>query len=316
MSISSERLVPSRSSPSTALVGAAAAMLVARTASADATLSEKRSTDYYVAHASIAGATLIGAPIVDALLSAPDDPARVDAWFCFEGSVNGNMSATAATWSDRLVFATVAGPAFAEIGSGTDRTLTNHSIVYAETLGVQLALNVTVKHLVRRARPYTHNPNPLVAEFRQQEGGDANLSFYSGHSSAAFAAAVAGSYLFGAKTADPWSRRIIWFSELGLATSTAHLRVRAGMHYYSDVLVGMLVGTGLGIAMPYLHGDRYKPDAGDYAAASAGFVVGALVPLLVATDDVRVPWSDASISFRVTPWMPPDGAGAMVSGAF
>jgi membrane-associated phospholipid phosphatase len=239
----------------------------------------------------------------------------VDAWFRFEAPVNGYMSATAASWSDRLVFTTLAVPVFAEVGNGVDRQLANHAIVYGQTIGFQLLLDVGVKHAVRRARPYTHNCDPRVEEFRCSQGAEANLSFYSGHSSTAFAAALSGSYLFAAKTDDAWSRRIVWFSELGFAAATAHLRVRAGMHYYSDVIVGTLVGTAFGLAVPYLHGERYRPDASEYGAAAAGFAVGALAPLFVRTTDVRLEWGGREITtLHVGPWIPPGGAGVSVTG--
>jgi membrane-associated phospholipid phosphatase len=299
-----------------ASVIALGASLLACPAFADANLTAKRSTAYYVANTSVAGATLVGAAVLDTVLRSGDEPARTGEWFGFEEPVQSNMSATAAAWSDRLGLLTVATPVFAEIGGGTDRTLANHGIVYGETLGVQLLLNVGVKHLVRRARPYTHNTDPRVLEFRQGQGNEANLSFYSGHSSTAFAAAMAGSYLFAAKSADPWSRRVVWFSEFGLAASTAHLRVRAGMHYYSDVIVGTLVGAGIGLGIPYLQGERYRPDASEYIAAASGFALGALLPLLVSTDDVRLPWGNTGAKMQFTPWMPPDGAGVMASGAF
>ncbi len=299
--------------PAIALAGAT----VTSGATADPLLSEPRSTSYYAIHGGIAGVTLIGAPILDSLLMQPDAPPRIDEWFGFEASVNRNMSATAASLSDRLVLATVVTPAFAEIGSGVDRQLSNHAVVYGETMGIQLLLNVSVKQIARRARPYTHNPDPRVVEFRKGQGGDANLSFYSGHSSAAFAAAVAGSFLFAAKTDDPWSRRIVWFSEMGMAAATAHLRVRAGMHYYSDVIVGTLVGAGLGVAVPYAQGLRYRPRAEEYVAASSGFVIGALLPLFVSTTDVRLPWGNgAGATLQFAPWITPGAAGAITRGTF
>ena len=42
----------------------------------------------------------------------------------------------------------------------------------------------------------------------------------------------------------------------GLGVGTADLRTRAGMHFYSDVLVGAVVGSAVGVALPYFHGGR------------------------------------------------------------
>jgi hypothetical protein len=44
-----------------------------------------------------------------------------------------------------------------------------------------------------------------------------------------------------------------WTAQLAIAALTAHLRVRAGLHYPSDVLVGSLVGAAIGVALPLAH---------------------------------------------------------------
>jgi hypothetical protein len=113
---------------------------------------------------------------------------------------------------------------------------------------------------------------------------DAGLSFYSGHAALSFAAAVSGSYLYARRTPDARARALMWGVELGLATATANLRVRAGRHFYSDVLVGALLGSAAGVAVPLLHsepGHRYRPSGADAAAMAAGVSAGALVSQLV-----------------------------------
>jgi hypothetical protein len=70
------------------------------------------------------------------------------------------------------------------------------------------------------------------------------------------------------------------------ASGTAHLRVRAGKHFYSDVVVGALVGTAVGIGIPWLHGSRYSPSVGELGAGGAGLVLGTLLPLLLPVDDL------------------------------
>ena len=46
---------------------------------------------------------------------------------------------------------------------------------------------------------------------------------------------------------------VLWASSLSVASLTAYARVKAGMHYPSDVLVGAAVGTAIGLAVPWLH---------------------------------------------------------------
>jgi len=110
---------------------------------------------------------------------------------------------------------------------------------------------------------------------------DAHLSFYSGHSSTSFAAAVSGAFLFAEGAPDEASRCVMWATEFALAAATANFRVRAGKHYYSDVLVGALVGSALGVSVPLLSGASYAPTALEYASMGGGLVVGATLSQIV-----------------------------------
>ncbi|MGO9308956.1 MAG: phosphatase PAP2 family protein [Spirochaetia bacterium] len=42
-------------------------------------------------------------------------------------------------------------------------------------------------------------------------------------------------------------------SEVSLAALTASLRVFSGMHFMTDVIVGAVLGTAIGIALPLIH---------------------------------------------------------------
>ena len=98
-----------------------------------------------------------------------------------------------------------------------------------------LCTNVVLKHLVSRTRPWlvVEGLIPLVAE------GDPN-SFPSGHTSAAFAAAMAWRQMLPEK----WMGR----TALGMAALMGVSRLYVGVHFPSDVLCGMLVGLFCGWA--------------------------------------------------------------------
>ena len=93
-----------------------------------------------------------------------------------------------------------------------------------------LCTNVTLKHLVGRERPWLNLAGliPLVEEH------DPN-SFPSGHTCAAFAAAVA--WVMG--TEKTWLRVLC----IGAAACMGFSRLYVGVHYPLDVLVGAMVGT-------------------------------------------------------------------------
>ncbi|MDR3277296.1 MAG: phosphatase PAP2 family protein [Oscillospiraceae bacterium] len=119
------------------------------------------------------------------------------------------------------------------------------------TLLVCLALcmlvnNLLLKNLIARPRPFDALPW-LTARIARP----ADFSFPSGHTAAAFAAACA--------LARGFSRRIAIPAYL-LASLIAVSRVYVGVHYPSDVLAGVLVGTLCGFLGVYLltgrHGRR------------------------------------------------------------
>jgi membrane-associated phospholipid phosphatase len=172
----------------------------------------------------------------------------------FDDRLEGRYSPKAARLSDTILGIDVAVPVALFAGRGFDRDSGKRVFVYAETLLVALALDATVKPLVGRPRPYTYSNDPTVIDFARTQGRDAHLSFYSGHASTTFAASVAGAYLFAQSSSDANARAAVWGVELAMASATADLRTRAGMHFYSDVLAGALVGSSLGVLVPYLHG--------------------------------------------------------------
>jgi hypothetical protein len=141
------------------------------------------------------------------------------------------------------------------------------------------------------------------------------VSFYSGHSSTAFTAAIAGSLLYAESAPTPAAKLVVWGSELALAGATANLRIRAGKHYYSDVVVGAMVGSGLGILIPALHGGAYTPDGVEMLTAGGGLLVGIVASQLVP-QRMDVPRSHAATTWSLSPWAGPSALGLSASGAF
>ncbi|HSS39052.1 MAG TPA: phosphatase PAP2 family protein, partial [Polyangia bacterium] len=94
-------------------------------------------------------------------------------------------------------------------------------------------------------------------------------SFYSGHTSNAFAALSAAAVTIDARYGLTWQP---WVVTLLVGGSVAVERVLAGYHFYTDVLVGAAAGTvvGTGIAVLHLRAPRvrvslFRPSSGDGA---------------------------------------------------
>ena len=107
-------------------------------------------------------------------------------------------------------------------------------------------LNQLTKFLVMRERPFQH----ALAPADKSKSHDANLSFYSGHTTLAFSLAV-GAGTVASIRGYRW-RGLIWASGLTLAVATGYLRMAADKHYLSDVLVRAVTGAGLGWGIPML----------------------------------------------------------------
>ncbi len=228
-----------------------------------------------------------------------------------------NFSPRAAAISDVTLGLTIAAPIgylTALGGSAIDDADGDRLVLYTETLAVDLALVQIAKYVVQRPRPYTYRADAAARAYTKQHGDDSYLSFYSGHAALAFGASVSGAYLLSASDkVGSTARGFVWGTGLASAAFTANLRVRAGKHFPSDVLIGALVGTAVGYAVPALHastGKGYAMSGSDLgmglAGIAAGIAISELVPLGHPRDDGEPP---ASLAGRV--WSHVGGIGPM-----
>jgi len=124
------------------------------------------------------------------------------------------------------------------------------AVVIAEALLVNEAVNQLVKVTVQRPRPLLYD---RPADDPAYGVADNHLSFYSGHTSKTFAAGMAWASTFTRRhPGSAW--RFAAFGGAALAGGTVGLlRVLAGKHFVTDVAVGALMGTAIGLGVPWLH---------------------------------------------------------------
>ncbi len=225
----------------------------------------------------ILGVSLLGAALLGTF-GVRDRTPWGETLLPLDENVKGFFAPKAAQLSDALLLFSAATPLVLQLGRfGLNRDFARTSLVYGEALGVTVLLTAATKHLVQRPRPYVYHPDPAVQAYAADQGDDAYLSFFSGHAAFSFASAVAGAYLFGLSSPDPNASALVWGLEMAMATATAHLRVRAGKHFYTDVLVGAVVGSGVSALVVQLHRKEGPgPDARAWAAMAAGIAVGTL----------------------------------------
>lgn len=223
------------------------------------------------------------------------------------------FSATADATSDALFITALALPLGIELGRGFDDDSARRGIAWASAVGATALTAGAAKLVVRRDRPYTYNRHPGVVEYTAHAAGN-DHSFFSGHTSLAFASLTAGALLYNPTSHDDTARLGIWAGAGAIAATTGVLRIRAGQHFPTDVMVGAVVGTGFGLGLGWALAPAHDLRATDLAALGAGVAVGTAVgALLPMPSDVRLPLGVRSVA--VAPTLAPGHAGLAVTGA-
>ena len=172
--------------------------------------------------------------------------------------VLNNHNPAAKVTSDVFVYTAMSAPFVADLADVLihkrgAKSWGKDALVLLEVMAVNFALTNTIKFAILRPRPFTYG---LDGSDRDPTEGDSRLSFYSGHSSTAFAMATAYGYLFQSR--HPRSRWVapVWVLSYGIASTTGVMRVTSGKHFWSDVIVGAVAGSAIGLAIPALHKRR------------------------------------------------------------
>ena len=124
------------------------------------------------------------------------------------------------------------------------------AVLLSESASLTNGLTQITKRVVLRDRPYVFNQDaPLELRLSTKS----KLSFFSGHT------AMTASFTFF--TAQVWSdyhpesrwKPAVWAAAAAVPAVTGYLRIRAGRHYFTDVVSGYAIGALVGVLVPRLH---------------------------------------------------------------
>jgi len=225
------------------------------------------------------------------LQSVPEqglDPSNIS-WGIDRNSI-GHRSTDAYTASNVTVLATLVGaPAFALLTQpgvhGFGNVVRRPFVLYGESLLLAQACTQLLKPAVSRPRPFTYLPaseRPTESAY-DVTAEEAFRSMASGHAATTFAAASYTATDNLLSHPDAGSAEHAAVAAVGglLAGLTSTLRVQAGQHFPTDIMVGGLIGTASGVTVPLLHsyvfpGGGRAPHPGGHAwlVTAAGYVVG------------------------------------------
>jgi membrane-associated phospholipid phosphatase len=142
------------------------------------------------------------------------------------------------------------------------------ALLVTEAVVVAAAVNQVVKLAVGRERPIVH-ALPPSEKARTSQPSDNDLSFFSGHTTLAFALAASSGTI--ASMRGYRLAPLVWTSGLALGVVTGELRIAADRHYFTDVLTGALVGTAIGALVPLVAHPRVEaPGQPPAPVASSG----------------------------------------------
>jgi membrane-associated phospholipid phosphatase len=155
-------------------------------------------------------------------------------------------------------------------------------LALTEAFAVSLGLDEVAKVYIGRERPAFYFGRPDAGP----RTADAQLSFFSGHSTASFCLAAfvgrdVGDWLASHPLADAapatrlWVGRVLPAATLyGLATVVGVSRIIDQQHYLSDVLVGAAVGATVGNVVYALHFDENGQPRRHFDVQLAAFPAG------------------------------------------
>ena len=168
----------------------------------------------------------------------------------FDRFVAGNYSEKANNLSDIPLYSSFALPLALLLDQKMFKRAPQVLLLYTETMAITGSLYALTVGSVYRKRPLVYSPE---APMRRRTTKNANNSFFAGH-----VAATAGATFFSAKAFNDFNpdsrwRPVVWGVAAALPASVAYLRLQAGKHFLSDVLLGYGVGATVGIVVPHLH---------------------------------------------------------------
>jgi membrane-associated phospholipid phosphatase len=168
----------------------------------------------------------------------------------FDRSATSNYNTALGDISDIGIYTLISSPALLFLSGDIRNDIGTVATMYLETLAFMYALPSVFKGSVTRYRPFVYNPE---APIEKKLDADAIKSYFSGHTTVAFASAVFISTLYSEYYPGSKYKSWVWGGSILIAATIGYLRYASGNHYPTDILTGALVGSAIGYLVPYLH---------------------------------------------------------------
>ena len=205
----------------------------------------------------IAGAGAVAAAVAVLISGTPEpltareiDGLSRESINALDRGASWNYTEAAGDASDVLLGTVVAAPFALMLDAGAREDWETCTLMYAETMALAVILPAFGKGTVDRIRPYVYNPD---APMDKKTTRDARKSFFSRHSSAAFASAVFVSTVYGDYHPASAAKPYVWAGSLLAATAVGAMRYESGEHFPTDIIAGAVAGSVAGYIIPRIH---------------------------------------------------------------
>lgn len=168
----------------------------------------------------------------------------------FDRSASFNFSEKSRGISDALLGVALVSPALLFADKNMRSDFSTISTMYIETIWYAVFLTSIAKGSAQRIRLYAYNKEVSMSDKLTSE---TRRSFYSGHTSTAFASLVFLSTVFSEYYPNSKYTPYVIAGSVLTAGAVGLMRVQAGVHFPTDVIAGALTGAAIGYLIPYFH---------------------------------------------------------------
>lgn len=153
-------------------------------------------------------------------------------------------------FTDKLLLTSFASPFFLMLDKTGRDNFDNMAMIVFQGAMLNSALINLTKVTAKRARPYNYNPDaPLDIKLRKSS----RYSFYSGHVATAAYFSFTTAQLYNDLHPNSKAGPYIYAAAALIPATVAYGRMRAGKHFFTDVLIGFAAGTAIALTVPALH---------------------------------------------------------------
>lgn len=156
---------------------------------------------------------------------------------------------TTAKWSDYLSNGSSILPLLVYASKIRDKEWLESSIMYADVLMLNTGLVTISKYAIGRHRPFLYDEGKTKTSF----GISDSASFYSGHTSFAASNSFFAAAIFQRAYPDSPAVPYVYGIAATIPAVTGYLRVRSGVHFPSDVIIGYAAGAAVAFAVIQVH---------------------------------------------------------------